>query len=471
MKRFRLLPSLRAFRRNEQGVVAILFGLMAGVFVLLAAVAIDVGNAYRIRTALQDSLDSAMLAAGTDPKEDEEYLEGEVRRFFDKNLVEALGEGTVTITVFEFAFNDNMNRMRAFVRARSATLFWGVLDERTMLYIIESAVQRPPPMEMAIVIDESPSTLFHIPGTGFQVSHLDAQKRIAVDLISLFLRYNDTRIGLVPYANLVNTGRFVSTTYINIKNSTWASLPATWTGCVGYRLGGYAANLDSPRTAKYPGYLVTDPPLLQPSPIGPGDPANLTKMPFCGSRMMQLYDKSRMMTLISVVNSMTAEPPAGAGFSSSPWSWVDGNGIAAIGLIWGWNILTSEPPFDQARTKEFMREVGGKKIAVLISYSSTDRSYGPARDGQTGINEAAVMNGIRLTNDICRNMKNDGIIVYAVQMANAGAINEAFRECASDPDKFFVEADMYTGTNNSQLKPELISREIARQLLSPRLIK
>ena len=475
MKRHRLYPSLRAFCQNEQGAVAMLFGLMVVVFVLLTAVAIDVGNAYRIRTAIQDSLDSAMLAAGTDPKEDEEYLKGEVRRFLDKNLAEALGEDTVTITVFNFTFDNEKNRMKAFLRARSGTLFFGVVQQATMLHIIESAVQRPPPMEIAIVIDESPRMLFHIPGTGFVISQLNAQKRIAADLVSLFMRYNDTKIGVVPYANLVNTAKFVTFDHIRIKNPTWATLPAAWTGCVGYRLGANAAKIDSSRTDKYPGYLVPDSPLIDPSPIGPGDPANLTKVPYCGTSIYTLTDKSRQNGLTNRINSITGFPPwlpvPPAGSSPMPISWDDNNGNPAIGLIWGWNMLTSEPPLDQARTKEFMRNVGGKKVIVLISYSSDGYEYGPARDGQTGAKPNWVKDGAQLTREICQNIKDDDIIIYAVQFANSGSMDEAFQECASDEDHYFKQSDMMRGPAGGSLRPEYISREIARQLLSPRLIK
>ncbi|MEO0730569.1 MAG: pilus assembly protein TadG-related protein, partial [Pseudomonadota bacterium] len=56
------ISALYAFRRDERGVVAILFAMMLVGVMLIVGLAVDVGRATRATTRIDAALDSAALA-------------------------------------------------------------------------------------------------------------------------------------------------------------------------------------------------------------------------------------------------------------------------------------------------------------------------------------------------------------------------------------------------------------------------
>lgn len=460
-----LKQKLAAFWSDQRGVTAVIFALAATGLFLTGAVVLEVGNLYRIRNSLQIALDNALLSVGSDPSLDPVHLETEAFKFLDLNIEGTIPPGTAVVTDRYFYFNEDINRIRGWVRVRAGTFFPRLLGLGSVAIQVESVVQRQPPTEVAIVIYEGSSAEFPIPGTGWQTTHMDAQKRAAKQLASILFDQPYTRVGLVPYSNLVNTGLFVTLSHVTIKNPTWSYLPARWTGCVGYRPRNFAKHLDSSTSVRYPGYLVMSPPFPQPDPSAfrPGDRELLSTIPYCNSRIMPLVDKTRRLSMESRINALSGWPE---GASVGDYGAFEGD--TAIGLTWGWNMLTKDPPLTEARSKERMEEIGGKKIIVLIAYPYSGRFYGPAWDGQTALRADAVMDGAELTRDLCENIKKDGIEIFTVALS--GVMEPLFKECATDEDKFFTEDDMYTGTNGSVLDPENIGREIAKRIIVPRLV-
>ena len=502
MKRPRLLSGLRAFRRNEQGVVAVLFGVMALVFVVLAAVAIDVGNAYRIRSALQEALDSAMLSAGADPDESDTHMRQEVERFFNSNLAGALSAGTVgnvNLTVFPVT---QTNVMHATLTATSQTFFGGDFGNNiklleTFTYALNSTVQRAPPTEVALVLSEGGAQ--HLYFDPFQDgSRLEVQKRVASDFVKYILRFPDNQVAVVPYSSLVNIdvsgGRGAVPSWVEIQNTpkpTGTGRPAGWTGCVGFRPvdpgPGYpAANdesgkpyfyrttIDQVTRYKYPGYLMKPDDFNE--LVGTTPPwvtwverNGLSGVPYCVTPVIQLYDRSRLQSILARINAMftpTANSNKFQGYDN-----ID------LGLLWGWHMLDSEMPF-RARTKQEVQRIGGKKVIILVRLGNPLMAdhFLSQFDGQLRwwYNERERQDAYRLTKELCTNIKNEGIIIYVVKTPWYNAGNRPLYDgCASDPktDLIFDQPDRTDPFDPGRVGSIMDRfREIGRQLTEPRLI-
>lgn len=493
----RLFRTLRAFHRDEQGAVALLFGVMAVMLVMIVGVATDVGNAYRIRSALQESLDAAMLAAGADPSEDTVHLRNLVRRHFNANLDGALQAGTVEITDLTVSPVSEKNIMHASLEAKSQTFFGGMLQRETLTYSLTSTVQRPPPTEVALVLSEGGSQDYFF--DPFQAgSRLEVQKRVAGDLVKQILRFPDNLVAVVPYSSLVNIdvsgGKGAVPSWVEIQNTlkpTGTGRPEGWTGCVGFRPvdpgpgypGGndergkpyfYRTTIDQLTRHKYPGYLMKPDDFNE--MVGTTPPwltwvnrNGLSGVPYCVTPVIQLYDRSRQQSILARINAMYT-PTA----NSNKFQGYDN---LELGLLWGWHMLDSAMPFP-ARTKQKVESIGGKKVIILVRLANSVNAdhFLSHFDGQNRwwYNERERQDAYRLTKELCENIKNEGIVIYVVKPPWYSPGNRPLYDgCASDPktDLIFDQpdrADPFDPGRRGSIMDRF--REIGRQLTEPRLI-
>lgn len=474
----RLRQALRTFRRDERGVVAILFAVMAVGLVTVTAVAIDVGNVYRIRSALQGSLDSAMLSVGADPDEDTAHIRQQVRQFFEANLAGVLQTGTVNVTDLIVRRTTRTNITHADLTATSQTFFGGLLNRDTVTYSLTSTVQRAAPTEVAIVMSEGRYTqLWYDPFAA--PTQLEVFKRVASDLVKAVLRFPDNRVAIVPYSSLVKIdasgGVAKLPGWVEVKNlpKPLENPPPGWTGCVGLRPGEYATRIDRPTQVKYPTYQE----------VGPRynwsalEASGLSTWPYCQTPVIQLYDRSRQQSILKRIESMWSPDNNSNQFQ--------GYDNVALGLIWGWNMLNPEGPFP-ARTKAEVERIGGKKVLVLFAGTDTSGGYLPAEDGQPRqVSRAGEsQQAIDMVQEICRNIREDGIIIYVVLDRNTikhgpdgpswGMTTFPLDDCATDKNKTLVNFTEQDKANpydpGDRLTPMYAMREVGRQLTEPRLI-
>ncbi|MCA3572868.1 MAG: hypothetical protein IOC86_03060, partial [Aestuariivirga sp.] len=138
-------------------------------------------------------------------------------------------------------------------------------------------------------------------------------------------------------------------------------------------------------------------------------------------------------TILSAIAALT--PPGGA------------ETYMPAGLIWGWNMLTSQDPLTRAHSPEFMQQNGGRRALVLMTdginsvapenrsswriinaNNSTYRNWGPRNTSYTD----------HLTAQLCERIKADGIDVYTVAFTVDDADTDTLlRNCATDPGKFY----------------------------------
>ena len=152
-----------------------------------------------------------------------------------------------------------------------------------------------------------------------------------------------------------------------------------------------------------------------------------------------------------------------------PW---EGNGtMANLGAVWGWRVLSPTPPFTEGQSYD---DASFNKVLVILTdgqnliseasggctftnpkYKSHYTAYGHLSDivsdaaagtlGTADVATAPTMLDQKLR-EVCENVKETGIIIYTItfQLEDTST-QDLFRDCASDPDKFF------NSPNNEQL--------------------
>ncbi len=144
-----------------------------------------------------------------------------------------------------------------------------------------------------------------------------------------------------------------------------------------------------------------------------------------------------------------------------PWA---GNGtMANLGAVWGWRVLSSIPPFTEGREYD---DDSVKKIMVILTdgqnlvsrqrpecfsayprYISHYTAYGylsepnvlgnDFRGNKPSFEKAKSLLDQKLAL-VCRQIKKHGITIYTITFGlDDASTQNLFRECASDPDKFF----------------------------------
>lgn len=230
----RFLPLVVRFGRDERGVFAVLFGLMAVVLVALGGAAVDYIALEQARNRSQIALDAAALALQPlifNTPVDEADIEAKAQAL----LLDRLGIVN-GVNENEFGAQAEITDVRVDVAAGSLTLdarmwlptmFVSLVGVQEMdANITSQALRMMLDLEVAMVLDNSGSML------GSRMTNLKVAARCATNIL-LFDKVDDTtclptagaavkdnvKIGLVPFTLMVNIGT-------QFSNRAWLD----WTG-------------------------------------------------------------------------------------------------------------------------------------------------------------------------------------------------------------------------------------------------
>jgi len=478
---------LRSFVRDTGGAVALIFGLTVIPLLGFAGGAIDYANAYRMRSKLQDALDTATLTAGREI--DMGRSVGEAKATANNVLSANLGEGTPTYTS-TLSIDARAGTVLATANMRVDTYILGVIGQDHFDVAVESTVRLPQgKVEVAMVLDNSGSM------AGSKIRELqDAAKRLTQILFQSSRGEDWVKIGLVPFAGSVNVGSGnanklwmdtegrSSAHYENFDINASSGLTrfslfnqmrnTSWAGCVEVRPSPFDVNDVSPTPDEKDSYFV---PMFAPDePDGgswfssypnnyldddegdcPRAPRNQTDMqaqektckynrerPSGGSGPNHLCDSQQIQELtntqgrvIGAIESMRA------------------NGLTNIheGVMWGWRVLSPGEPFTEGRAYD--ARDNSKVMIVMTDGENTHggrnnenmseyTAYGYAKNGRL---RAPTNNTGRLqdamdekTAAACSNAKAQGIVVYtiAVGVRNQGTLR-MLEQCATSTSRAF----------------------------------
>jgi len=480
---WRHLPA--RFARDERGAFAMMLVVSAIVLIAAAGLAVDYANALNRQSKLQSAVDTAVLAAGsslTAASTDEEVRDL-VERFVNANF-NAGGDK------LDLAISINQETRGVTVTANidhKLYLMPIVGINRLKLAATSEVGLGRPYIELVLALDNSGSM------EGTRMTNLKTSAASLVrDVLALAYQSGDIKIGLVPFAGMVNVGPGnAGETWmdrsaiapIHSENFNQASnrfslydamKDVSWAGCVETRPAPYdvtAAVPDSatPATLFVPSFAPDEPdtpaasfPYNNYLTDNGGTCTALPNGAGAAERQKRVCkyanttpDQSLYLGTRKGPNFMCDSRPltpltATAATISSAITEMQAYGGTNIleGLMWGWRVLAPGLPFAGARP--YGDRNGNRKVLVLMTdgenqyigwpntNGSTYSSYGYSAAGRIGStsNDTATLKQAMdaRTKLACQNAKAAGIDIYTVawHVSDEPTIT-MLRDCATRP--------------------------------------
>lgn len=408
---------MRAFLGETSGATAVVFALSIPMFIGAAGIAVDLAQAYNIKTRLGNAVDKAALAAGSTTGGVEE-IETQVRRFIDANYQEdRLGE-TYDITV---GFGDGTVQVTG--RARVPTTFMRILGHDYIEVYQETVVKRElAGVEVALVLDVTGS---------MAGNNITALRTASTNFLNImFSRISDPdylRIGIVPFSASVNVGA-AGASFVNWPTSDPYKTPSSivydsgssgtttnWRGCILER----ASPLDT-RDDETPNWGMYRYPRICSQYYSNGTCRTYSNNnPNTGCTVNRIVPLTNSQsTLQTAINGLAAT----------------GNTYINVGLVWGWRVLSPTAPFTQG--SEYGDPDWSKTIILMTDGDNVPLNTYSAYGANPGIS-AAQLNARMMT--VCQNAKDAGVTIYSItfQSGISNSTRDLFRQCATDSDKYF----------------------------------
>ena len=208
--------------RDSAGSIGVMFGGIIVVMVMFLGASIDFGTAFLVRQGLQDALDSAALAAGRELETggEKDDAEAKARDIFAINLPDGL---TAELTLVDVDQEAGEVTLQAATVLETSFLRIAGIDKLDIDVdaMVSTSVGS---FEVAMVLDGSGS---------MRGTHIEALKSAAHSLVTMLygekLESNNVKIGIVPFAALVNVGPRNANAAGSTRMAARAFTTRTWT--------------------------------------------------------------------------------------------------------------------------------------------------------------------------------------------------------------------------------------------------
>lgn len=499
----RRLASLKArFARDERGTIAVVFAIMFTVAFAVVAVAVDFGVMSVAKVRQQKALDAATLAAADRLGLPDQDVTGPAvaQAYYDANTRGTKTKGTLGKVILDPSTGEVSTRGETGI---FSTLLRGIGITKTPVRGKSVVRKGQGSVEVALVLDNS----------GSMSPEIENLKTSAKNMIGmLFTGLEGTermRVGLVPFAASVNVGPqhasaswmdaggVAPTHYENLDSNRtrfqlFSDMGQSWLGCVESRPypfditdapsdSGQPSSLfvpmfapdepDSVNSGNYSysnSYLVDDGGNCTPQdqvcvnfnrhkgkctkwdkvPISP----ELAQARICkyagqsvsgGSGPNQNCTTSPILPLTSTKSQVAyaIDSMVASGYTN-----------ILEGTMWGWRVLSPEPPFTEGR----IAQEGNRKYLVIMTdgentyQSQTSHngsmygSLGYKSKGRIGTTSSMTSEMDAKTVAACQNAKAAGITIFTIAFRDAATSSSAryvLNSCASDSAKALTATD------------------------------
>lgn len=484
-----------SYLRNDRGVTAIVFALSVPMFISAAGIAVDLAQAYNVKTRLGNALDKAALAAGSTTGSTE-TVEAQVEAFFDANFPEEkLG------APFDIVATVDDSQVTVSAKARVDTTFMSIMGVDYIDVQEETQVIREMRgLEVAMVLDNTGSMATN--------NNISALRTASTNFINILFTAatdpEDIKIAMVPYASSVRIGRYglgqnpdgsvygdgsvFVTLPPGVSYTTSKTSSTGWNGCVVERMG---TNFNSGAThvsGSYGQLWRTSTSCSTQSncrghgwdgSFGGNDPypndildnfqgpwdiymyGTLTRNCSGTCNPKYTYNKasrpntncpaagviplsSNQAALLANVNTMAAE----------------GNTLSNIGMAWGYRMLSPDPPFTEGSA---WGDEDWRKALIMMTDGETVMGGSYTAYWFTSQNNLTDTDLDSRMAEICTDLKEKGVTIYTVTFAAGVPENTkaAYRACATSDEHYY----------DAPSQDSLIEtfEEIARKLSSLRI--
>jgi Flp pilus assembly protein TadG len=479
---------LRAFRRDSRGGIAVQFAFLALPVTVLAFGMIDINRASVGKKDLQDALDAATLIAARSTA----ITDAELQTVGSQALAGQLSGQMGDATLISSSFKADESKVNSSASIKLTPIVANLWLKGDMTVGAKSEVVRSMnKLEVAMVLDTTGSM------AGSRLTNLKLAATDFIDQLAAAAARstepNPVKIGIVPFSSAVRIAG-TSTEVNTYKSASWidgeGNAPAsqqifwsndagnlgfktnrfsllsgmgqTWGGCIESREAPYDIQ-DTAPTASTPETLFT--PYFWPdeadndsssvnSYLSDGasaswnwqrrqgnvgkyttSPAGSGKGPNRGCDMQAISRLSTNWTALkSKVNALNA-----AGETHIP-----------LGMAWGWHLLSPNSPFSDGVPYSTPKLT---KVVVLMTdgdnvYNVTNSNNRSNYDGYAFIwqNRSTTTSNTSSTRraaqddrflKICKNMKDAGIVIYAVGLQISATSGALLQNCATTSDKYY----------------------------------
>ena len=413
---------LQDLRGEERGTVALIFAICVFGLIMALGLAIDMARAMHTRSKIASAADASVLAAAKrmhDAQTSNSDITALARRFFDANMGDG-GPNFGTISAFDVVVDRDASTVSLTVTADVPTTFAriGGIQNISLPTTATAAFNRSD-IEVSLSLDLTGSMCN-------PCTKIDDLKAAALDLVDILLPANRTnmntvRIALAPFGAGVNAGAYAHMTTGNRGGDN----------CAFERDGADRATDAPPGNGTYL-KVAGD----------PGVAATRNNCP-AGGQIVPLTD-----------NAGVLQRAIGA-FRTG------GSTAGHLGTAWAWYLLSpawnTVWPFASASAAY----KDGKTIkAVILMTDGVYNTFGGACDRACGNLSAQARESQELARNLCRNMSDQGVAVYAVGfMLDDATAENVLRDCAG--------SRFYRAENGSSLRQAF--RDIAEDLMRLRL--
>jgi Flp pilus assembly protein TadG len=228
-----LLQLIGRFRRDERGIFAVFFGLVAVVLVATAGAVVDFTTLQQARTRAQDALDSAAL--GLQPTIwDDGVTEATIGSRAQSLLDERLANANVSAEVTGVTINKNDGLLRLGASITVPMVFVQLVGvNQVSASVVAEARRGSVDLEVSVALDVTGSMGQTITGSSPPKTRIQALKEAMAELIPLVVKDVQTptytKMALVPYSMGVNVGAYAASVRGSIEpgrsitGASWAS--------------------------------------------------------------------------------------------------------------------------------------------------------------------------------------------------------------------------------------------------------
>ena len=398
----------QGFGTNEEGSVALLFGLMSFVLFVTGALAVDYSRVIDMRSGVASAVDAASLAAGRamlDGKLDDGEIIALATKYFneDVKVVKPLG----TVGQPDIRLDREAGTVDIDVASSVKMTLARVAGFQTMkIPVLSAATYKQKDIEVGMALDMTGS-MGDVVGGKRKIDALKAAfGRFADRLIpDQKSTANRVRIGLAPYSAGINLGKYAAD--VSQKRSL--------DGCVTERRNGEFTDTPVPLL---PVGAALNPLTFQVKADGikdldptEGQGGNNYYCP--PAALMPLTDDKT--ALLASVNSY--QPAASTG--------------GHLGVQWAWNLVSDKWGGTWgANVGDSMSQVkDGKllKAVVLMTDGIFNTSFHGKMSSEQGL-------------ALCSAMKAEGIVVFSLAFNAPAAAQKTLRACASDGTQYYANA-------------------------------
>jgi Mg-chelatase subunit ChlD len=428
------MRSFHQFKSDCMGNVATMFALSLVPILICTGAAVDMVQTNHTLTVLQGAADAAAVAGGGSRLASDGQLRDIVAKYLATNgAIGALDY----VDKIEHKLDAKKRTFSVLISGKRNTSLMNLVGINTMDLNAYSEVKMGGDgLEVALVLDNTAS----MNASGRMPALKDAAKLLIDEIMAAKDAGSYARVGIVPFSTYVNVGLSrrnkawldVDPDKTETVHSCWNTYPAatkkncqnvpnivdgiqqgmreqcdwdygtpveqcgnntntyTWNGCVGSRPEPLDESIGNLAT-HYRG-LTNE---------------------WCTSELVELTDSKAK--LHSSIDAMVAT----------------GETYIPAGLLWGWNMLDSSEPLDNAKTASEIKDMGGTKAIVLMTDGqNTLAASAPYHRGWNGA--ADWVKGDAKTATLCQNIKDDGIAVFTVSfMVTDPGAKALLADCAS----------------------------------------